>query len=351
MTAQVDFLLTQGGRAAVIRNERIVADFGDFSRECDTFDQAACFCDAGDYGLLKISGKDAESFLHNQLSTNIKKLPAGQAQFSLYHTPKGRVIASFFIWRGEEDGVPCFYLLLARDLADIVYKRLAMYVLRAQAAIENLSAANAYLGLCGAEASGAIGAINTSCDAPKAGAVITQQNATMIAAANNLYVIVTPLTRLAEIWAIFVRHVPPAGRYLWRRAWILAGIPTITAATSEELLPYAANGDALGGLDFHKGCYPGQEIIARTRYLGRIKERLYLMRCAEKEVFAAGTPVFGPTFGEQACGMIVNAAADRAGQIMLVSLQTQAQSDAVHAGRVDGEKLTMLALPYALPSE
>ncbi|MCL2308987.1 MAG: hypothetical protein FWC42_01750 [Proteobacteria bacterium] len=406
-TPQTLFLASHGGHIV----DDLIADFGDIAAECDAFDHGLCLADAADVGLLRVSGADAASFLHNQFSTNVSALIPQQGQYSTYNSPKGRMLASLFLWResplpppapfskevsaeggrgfiaGEEkspplqgegwggDGVSAssptlanergeaFFILLAADLAEAVRKRLSMYVLRSKVTIEDVSASYAFLGLCGADVSAqahtgerARPPVSPSPPVPlpqgERGAkhnVRTQNGITTIALSSTRLLLILPLEALPEHWPKLTQNARPTGRHLWRRAAILDGIPLITAATADRLIPQSANWDALGGLDFQKGCYPGQEIIARTRYLGRTKERLYLAHCDETAVFDSATPLYSPTFGEQACGLIVNAAPDRQGQIMLASFQTSAADSPIHVARPNGPMLTLLPLPYALP--
>ncbi|MDR2174218.1 MAG: hypothetical protein LBE32_08515 [Burkholderiales bacterium] len=348
-SSQTLFLADRGGRIV----DDLIAHFGDYTAECDAFDRSLCLADAADRGLLRVSGADATAFLHNQFSTNVSALLPGHGQYSTYNSPKGRMLASLFLWRSADDAnIPVFFILLAADLVETIRKRLSMYVLRSKVTLEDVSASYAFLGLCGADAVFARAQACLGLDSfPKLHCVQTQNDIAIATLSPTRLLLTLPLETLPAHWHTFSQSTHPAGRYLWRRATILDGIPLITAATADRLIPQSANWDALGGLDFQKGCYPGQEIIARTRYLGRIKERLYLARCEEEAAFTVGTPLYSPAFGEQACGLIVNTAPDRQGQIMLVSFQTTAADSPIHVARPDGPMLTLLPLPYELPAD
>ncbi len=343
---QTLFLVHHGGRL----DGDLIADFGDYAAECDAFEHGLCLADAADIGLLRVSGVDAVTFLHNQLSSHVASLPPGDGQYSTYNSPKGRMLASLFLWRDNDDaGVPVFFLLLAADLAEIIHKRLSMYVLRAKVTLENVGATRVFLGLCGTGASAA--AARPVLDSlPEKRGVRTQNGVAAVALSSNRLLLILPLETLPEHWPALSKNARPAGRYLWQRATVLDGISLITAATTDRLIPQSANWDALGGLDFQKGCYPGQEIVARTRYLGRTKERLYLAHCDETAVFTPATPLYSPAFGDQACGLVVNAAPDRRGQVLLTSFQTAAADGPIHAIRPDGPALALLPLPYELPA-
>ena len=136
----------------------------------------------------------------------------------------------------------------------------------------------------------------------------------------------------------------------WRWLGIRAGVPVIVAATQDHFVLQAANWDLLGGVSFQKGCYTGQEIIARTQYLGRLKERMHLFH-VDAAAPLPGTRLFGAVFGDQACGTVVDAApAPESGSDLLAVVQMTALDGPLHVGTPDGPVLAPRALPYSLPS-
>jgi folate-binding protein YgfZ len=147
------------------------------------------------------------------------------------------------------------------------------------------------------------------------------------------------------------RHARHGEGNAWRWHGIAAGVPLVTAATTDQFVAQALNWDALGGLDFRKGCYPGQEIVARTRYLGRLKERLFLFH-VDAPAPAAGSRLYSPAFGEQACGTVVNAATapDGGADLLAVVQLAAAESPGVALGAPDGPAPVPRPLPYALPA-
>ena len=151
--------------------------------------------------------------------------------------------------------------------------------------------------------------------------------------------------------ARFATVATPAGFEVWRWLTIRAGTPVITAATQDAFVAQAANLDLLGGIDFQKGCYTGQEIIARTQYLGRLKERTYLFHADTAEA-NAGDRIYSSAFEGQPCGTVINAApAPEGGSDLLAVLQIAAAEKAdarLHAP--DGPRLAPLPLPYAIPA-
>jgi tRNA-modifying protein YgfZ len=294
-------------------------------------------CPADDLAMLRVAGDDAEAFLQGQLSNDVKALGDGQLQRSSYNSPKGRMLASLVVWR-EQAG--SYALLLAADLAGAIARRLRMYVLRAKASITEGS--TPLLGVTGEQAGAAVRAALGVGVAPGHGvataaapAVLALPDGRMLVAADGD----VPLPGIAS-----------GTGEIWRYARIAAGVPLVTAATSDAFVPQALNFDALGGISFRKGCYPGQEIVARTHYLGRLKERLYAFR-VDVPPPAAGTRLFAAMFGDQACGTVVNAAADPAGgsRLLAVVQRAAAEGEGVHLEAPAGPRLAPQSLPYPVP--
>jgi folate-binding protein YgfZ len=306
---------------------------------------SAVYCTSPGLGLLSFAGPDAEAFLQGQLSNDLKALVPGGAQLSSYNSPKGRMLATLVLWRDGADG---FRALVADDIAEATAKRLAMFVLRSKLTVADLSPSYALVGIAGAGARDAARAATGS--APAAGHVDVGAEATTIALPDGRIVVAAASahaeavrTRLAHEGA----EVPAA---TWRWFGIRAGIPMIGAATKDMFVPQTANWDVLDGVSFHKGCYTGQEIIARTHYLGRLKERMQLFH-ADAPPPPPGAKVFGAMFGDQACGAVVEAApSPDGGSDLLAVVQLSALDGGLYVGAPDGPMLAPLALPYALPA-
>jgi folate-binding protein YgfZ len=136
----------------------------------------------------------------------------------------------------------------------------------------------------------------------------------------------------------------------WQWLTIRAGLPVISAATQDKFVPQMLNLDVLGGIDFRKGCYTGQEIIARTQYLGRLKERLYAFTAADVSI-EPGARLWSPAFGDQPCGTVINnAVSPDGGCDLLAVLQIAAAQDSVHIKGIDGPVLAPRPLPYEIPA-
>jgi folate-binding protein YgfZ len=295
-------------------------------------------------GLLSFAGPDAESFLQGQLSNDIQALAPGALQLSSYNSPKGRMLATLVVWR---DGADSFCALVAADIAEALRKRLGMFVLRAKVVVADLTSAHSLIGLGGAGARDAVGAAFGT--APDAGHVVIGGEATSIALPDGRIVVVAGQA-VAESLRTRLAHeateVPPD---TWRWLGIRAGVPMICAATQDLFVPQTVNWDVLDGINFHKGCYTGQEIIARTQYLGRLKERMHLFH-ADAAPPPPGTRIYGAVFGDQACGTVVDAAPSPGGGAdLLAVVQISAIDGPLRIGTNDGPVLAPRALPYALP--
>ena len=280
-----------------------------------------------DWGLLAIAGDDAEEFLHGQFTNDLKSLPPERAQLSAYCAPKGGVIANFLIWRTGRE----FRLLLPDDQAEAVAQRLHMFRLRAAVDIDVCTGAHAFA----AE-------FDAAPEAPLA--VRTDADGTVLAwpgAAGRQLRIAADATGAADARA----------DARWRLRDIEAGIPFVRAATRERFVAQYLNLDALGALDFDKGCYPGQEVVARLKYLGTLKHRTYRLRFPADTSLAPGDAVF-PRGDARECGRIVDACADAQGVQALAVLRRQtARACELCAPAPDAPPAQRLPLPYPLPGE
>ena len=298
--------------------------------------------------MLAIAGADAAAFLHGQLSADVNALSPGTFRYASFNSPKGRMIANFVLWRTSPpaDG---FRMLLPPDIAESVRKRLTMYVLRSKVTLADASAEMACLGVGGPSAADALRAALGSVPAPFA--TVPVDTATLLGLPGPRYLVVAPASSVETARALLLAHASAARFEVWQWLTIRAGVPIVTAATQDAFVPQTANWDVLGGIDFKKGCYTGQEIIARTQHLGRLKERTFLFH-VDAPVVAPGDRVYSAVFGEQACGTVVNAArAPGGGSDLLAVLQiAAAERGDARLGAPDGPALAALPLPYALPA-
>jgi folate-binding protein YgfZ len=308
--------------------------------------RTAIVADLGPLAMLDINGRDAEAFLQGQLSNDVKALIDGVCQYTSYNSPKGRMLANLLLWRSGPDA---FHALLPAELADAVVQRLRRYVLRAQLTIADRSVNCRRFGVGGPEAATVVQ--QSFAAAPGPFAVARSGDAVLLGLPGRRYVVIVPAAAGDASATLLARHARPADFIVWEWLTIDAGIPVITGPTQELFVAQMLNWDVVGGVSFQKGCYPGQEIVARTRYLGRVKERLYAFH-ADLPLLAPGTRLYSSTFGDQPCGTVVNAApAPEGGTDLLAVVQTAAvEARDLRLASLDGLRVANRALPYAVPA-
>lgn len=331
------------------------AQVEDFGRVLGTADLSAGFVAAvTDLGLIAVAGEDAASFLHNQLTNDVEHLGTSEARLAGYCTPKGRLQATPLIWRAADETGESIYLQLPRAIQVPLQKRLTMFVLRAKARLRDATeepARVAVLGLGGAAATQALSAHVASLpQAPYA--KVDGDFGTVIRVADAFgsprFLWLTSSGTAAAALPALTATLAFGGNAAWQLAAIHAGVPQVTQPTQEQFVPQMINYELVGGVNFKKGCYPGQEIVARSQYLGKLKRRMALATLANAaarpgdEVFAADDP-------DQPAGMIVNAAPNGAGGAdVLVEIKLAALAGEVRHGSAGGTPLSFLQLPYAV---
>lgn len=295
-------------------------------------------CRLDDWGLIRASGPDAASFLHAQLTNDVAHLGADQARLAGYCSPKGRLLASFVVWR---DAGGDLLLACSADVLPATLKRLRMFVLRAKCVLSDASGDLALYGVVGARpgtwlGDAALGAAWSRHERDGCSAVVLPQAA--------------GCTRVLCA-ATAPPDLPALPGSVWRWLEVRSGIARIEAATAEQFVPQMLNYELLGGVDFRKGCYPGQEIVARSQYRGSIKRRSVLFELDAGAT--AGQEVFHSDDPAQPAGMVVNASVPPAGvadgSLALVEVKLAALGGgSLHLGAVDGPALRRVEMPYAL---
>ncbi len=284
-----------------------------------------------EFSLLRFSGADARSFLHGQLTCDLLALKSGTSTYGGYCTPKGRLLATFLLWHDAAG----YTMMLPASLAEPIRKRLTMYILRAKVKAEDLTPAQACIGIAGPDAAQHIAALGGTAPA-RLHELSSHDGITVIAIPVQRYLVILPRERA----------VAAVDANAWTALDIAAGIPFITPPTQEEFVAQMVNLDLIGGLSYTKGCYPGQEIVARTHYLGRLKQRMYRARIDAPAT--AGDKLYCDALGDQASGMVVSAAANEAGHydVLAVMQTAHARSSPYHLGAPQGPLIEPVTLPY-----
>ena len=288
-------------------------------------------------GVIRAEGPDAASFLHGQLTQDFALLDDSEARLAALCTAKGRAIASFIGIRPQPERI---LLVCSRDILPATLKRLSMYVLRAKAKLTDASADFALYGVAGtALASNGI----------DSGAAPGQRSAAGEASVVSLY----PADGVPRaLWIAPVGTPAPAGSDmdigLWQWSEVRSGVATLTTPVLDAFVPQMLNYESIGGVNFKKGCYPGQEIVARSQFRGTLKRRAYVVRADAP--LAPGEEIFAANDAEQPAGIVVQSAASPAGEwSAIVSMQIAAlASGGLRAGGPEGVALTVDPLPYPL---
>lgn len=309
-----------------------------------------------DWGLIMVEGADATSFLQNQLTNSVlglnPSLPGTLAKGFLgarlvgYCNPKGRLLASawlglFPISTNSEDR---YTLFISKDIAADVAKRLAMYVLRSKVKVIDLSSLWSITAVYGPSDIMSRQNIPTECLALRLPDILvgSQLLARHVMAHSNETSVITHDS---------VNHFAA-----WNALEVLSAIPRIVKATQEQFVPQMINFESVAGIDFKKGCYPGQEIVARSQYRGAIKRRLQLAHISDancdEQSFLPGAEIFHSNDPEQPAGMVVLSARNPS-EPQRIDLQVECKLDAlvngeIHLGNAAGPVLKIDPLPYPL---
>jgi hypothetical protein len=335
--------LTQNG-AMIEAN--IVQRFTDASAELLATKNNTILCDLSQFGALRVSGEDAQAFLQNLLSNDIREVSATRAQYSSLSSPKGRMLATMLI-RCENDD---YMLQLPHTLTEAIRKKLGMYVLRSKVKITAASGDIVTMGLSGTAAPEILHRQFGELPQLPLGLADTG-TASIIKIGDTRFQINTTPQHAPALWQTLSQHAQSVGSVCWDWLDIHAGIPVILPATQEEFVPQMANLDLIGGVNFKKGCYPGQEVVARMHYLGKLKRRMYLAHLDGPVAPQPCDELFSADMEGQPSGMIVNAApAPGGGHDMLAVVQIAShEAQSVHWKSLRGEALQFLPLPYSLP--
>jgi folate-binding protein YgfZ len=324
-----------------------VTDFARLGREAPAALDADILSDLSHEALIKVSGADARVFLQGQLSTEVSALAAEQSQLSAYHSPQGRVLAILRLF-AHDDGV---YLVLPAALREAVQKRLSMFVLRAKATIADASATLARFGLAGPNAPVLLEEAGIPAPAvPNQAVAVEGAVVIRLHGAVPRFQCVGSAPTLRRLWQSLAGRTAAAGEADWSLRRILAGVPTVYPATQDRFLPQMLNLHELGALDFKKGCYTGQEVIARLQYRGTLKRRLARGKLASETGVAPGAALY-VAGEEQPAGEVVDARRLAAGgQVLLavVRVAVLEQHTVLHL-EAGGAEVEMAGLSLLFP--
>ncbi len=327
--------------------DTVIQDFGNADLERKRTRDADILTDLSQLSLIRIEGEDAGSFLQGQFSNDIQLVTETHSQLSAYSSAQGRMFAIFRVFMSGGG----YFLQLPSALVETIVKRLRMFVLRAKVRIEAADAEWVRIGVSGPN----VDAILTDA------AIALPEQVDGCLAQGDLITLRLPgpwprfevlgrIDAMKVLWTRLRSRLTPVGSGAWSWLDIVAGIPTILPATVEAFVPQMANLDILGGINFKKGCYPGQEIVARMHYLGRLKQRMVRASVDVADKPAPGTTIYAPDFVGQSAGTVVDAqpGPEKGFDLLAVVQLSSVKGGELHLATADGPLLRLIELPYSL---
>ncbi len=327
----------------------LVADFGDPGAELKALG-GDVVADLSHYGLIAATGDDALDFLQGQLSNDVREVSEEHHQLSAYCSPKGRALALVRLFRRPEG----YYLRLPQELVEPTLKRLRMYVLRSKVMLGDSGEQLVRFGISGPQTpallAGLMGSVPEAVDTS-----VTRDGVTLlrIAGTEPRFEIYGPVEPMKEHWRALAHAVHPVGAAAWGLLEVRAGLPNVYQGTVEAFVPQMMNLQLVNGLSFRKGCYPGQEVVARMQYLGKLKRRMYLAHLETETAPRPGDELNAKeSESGQGAGRIVEAHPAPEGGYDLLAV---VQIDAAEGGEVNlgpsGDVLHFRPLPYTFEKE
>ncbi len=318
--------------------------YGDPAAERAASVDGTIVADLSQLGVIAFQGDDTVSFLQGQLTNDLRNLHADSAQWNGYCSPKGRLLGNFLLWRQGAD----YCLQSSGDILPSLLKRLSMFILRAKVQGRDASDESVRLVVAGTAAPAAVRAAMGAVPESIMHSVATAAGQ-VIRVGDDKFVLSIVPERAPAVWQTLCQSATPVGAPVWDWLRLNAGIPMIVAATQEQFVPQMVNLEVIGGVSFQKGCYPGQEIVARSQYLGKLKRRMFLAHVDAEA--APGDNLYSADIEGQATGMVVNAAPAPTGgfDVLAVAQVESANTQTLHLKAADGAALSLKPLPYALP--
>jgi tRNA-modifying protein YgfZ len=290
-------------------------------------------------GVIQAQGEDAANFLHNQLTNDVLLLPVGQSRLAAFCSAKGRMQASFVLTKTAPDTL---LLVMPLDLLAQTLKRLSMFVLRAKVKLSDASGQWQLRGLLGESAKALIGEASPWQTVALEGAHTVALYPAVVSG------VAVPRALCLAPTGLALPSSADISTDVWQWAEVMSGVTLLTQPVFEAFVPQMLNYESVGGVNFKKGCYPGQEVVARSQFRGTLKRRTALVH--SPVALGAGQEVFTTADPEQPCATVVCAASrpDGQGFDALVSGTLESMQTGWHLGQVEGDMLELLPLPYPL---
>ena len=342
-----EFLIDNG---AEFEAEKLVS-FGNPRRENSIPPQGSVLSDLSNRGIIEIHGEDAESFLQNQFTNDVHRVTETTHQLSAWCSPKGRVIANFRLFKRADN----YYLTLPADLVDTVLKKLRMYIMMSKVTLESVSDSLVHFGYAGEYAEKDLKTILGDDLVPmEDNQTIQYGNLSILRLSGTVprFEIIGEYEDAKNLWKHCNVRAAPVSSNGWDYLNIVAGLPVVNKASSEAWIPQMLNLQVIDGVDFQKGCYPGQEIVARLKYLGKNKRRMYRIEINSNELPDIGQKIYAEGFTDSEAGKILTAVINPSGKVEALAVLKIAQADknlSLSAdAKVETGSITVLELPYSV---
>lgn len=309
----------------------------------------ACISPLTHYGIIAISGPDAPAFIQNQFSNDVRLVSANHSQLNAYCSPKGRVLAFFRLLLLHDR----YLLILPKERLTAIQQRLKMFVLMSQVTIEDISEQLALVGCCGGDTEDNLK--KHFAELPELGECKEENQTFVINVSNSRqqYIVLGPTSAMPEIWNQLSESATITGPHMWQWHSIQAGIPEVYENTADEFVPQMLNLHSINAINFKKGCYPGQEVVARMHYLGKQKRRMYLGWIGGNSKPLPGENLISKQDpGGQSVGKIVCATqAPQGGFDLLAVIQTKYVGTNEQITTKSNEEILFRELPYVVELE
>lgn len=341
-----EFLLN---RNALIENG-IVKNFGLSIDEEQTAYSNLIIADLSHYTLIEASGDDVETFLQGQLTNDIKLVTDINSQLSAYCNPKGRILANFRIFKRHDH----YFLSLRSEISEVTLKRLRMFIMRSKVELKDESDRFIHIGVAGTHSTKVLTTIFHNLP-ETTDSVCINDEISVIKLAGEIprYEVFGPMDKIKPLWEKLEPAAVAVGENSWNLLTIRAGLPEIVSETIEAFVPQMVNLQAINSLSFTKGCYPGQEVVARMHYLGKLKRRLYIGSLKSDKLPKAGQAIFAKGENEQKSGQIVTASwsKDKTIELLAVLQIEKADKGGLHLDTPSEETIQLVDLPYSIEKE
>lgn len=323
-----------------------VTDFGDPQAELSSTLDGDILCDLSHFALIRVTGDDRTTFLQGQFSNDVRQVSDIRHQLNSYSSPKGRMLALFRLFQRDD----AYFLSLPQSLLESTIKRLQMFVLMSKVKLEDASEQFVRCGVSGPNAQQLLlehlGAVPAEVDES-----LSQNEITVlrVAGPHPRFELYGPVSAMQNLWKSLAAQTRKTGADSWELLDIQAGLPMIYPETTEGFVPQMVNLQLVNGVSFKKGCYTGQEIVARMQYLGKLKRRMYRAHVDSRVSPAPSDELTSPKSASgQGAGKVVRAAASPNGgfEILGVIEIVAADSGEIYLAHNDSTKLQLLPLPY-----